>query len=123
MDKYMKKINIIEKFSKINKYWDPKIVGELNGQQVKLVKFKGEFDWHKHDHEDELFMVINGTFDLNLKEQKITLCENEMIVVPRGTEHCPSANEEVSVLLFEPVSTINTGDKRTEKTIVNPDKI
>ena len=119
----MNKINLLDKFSLIDSYWDPKIIGELNNQYVKLVKFKGEFDWHKHDNEDELFLVVKGKFDMQLRDITITLNENELIVVPRGTEHCPKANDEVHVLLFEPASTLNTGDVKSDKTINKPDKI
>jgi len=119
----MDKINLLEKFSKIDTYWDPKIIGELNNQQVKLVKFKGEFDWHIHEKEDELFLVVKGKFEMQFCDKSITLNENELIVVPRGIEHCPKANEEVFVLLFEPTSTVNTGDVRSEKTLNNPEKI
>ena len=119
----MNKINLPEKFSRIDTYWDPKIIGELNNQQVKLVKFKGEFDWHSHENEDELFLVIKGKFYMQFREKTITLNENDLIIVPRGTEHCPKAIEEVHVLLFEPVSTVNTGDAISDKTVYNPDKL
>lgn len=119
----MKKINLIEKFSRMHDYWDPKIIGELNNQQVKIVKFKGEFDWHKHDGEDELFLVIKGEFDMQFRDRKITLYQNDMIIVPRGAEHCPKATDEVHVLLFEPNSTLNTGNMITDKTISKPGTI
>ena len=112
----MKKINLPEKFNLISDYWNPRIAGELNGQQVKLVKFKGEFIWHKHDHEDELFLVVHGEFDMELRDKTITLYENEFIIIPRGVEHRPVARDEVSVLLFEPASTLNTGDQRNDRT-------
>jgi mannose-6-phosphate isomerase-like protein (cupin superfamily) len=112
----MQKINIPEKFDKIHTHWDPKIVGELNNQQVKLVKFKGEFDWHKHQDEDELFLVIKGKFDMQFRAKTIALNESEFIIVPRGVEHCPRADEEVHVLLFEPTSILNTGNVTTDKT-------
>jgi len=117
------KINLPEKFSQINTYWDPKIIGELNNQHVKLVKFKGEFDWHKHEEEDELFLVVIGKFDMQFRGKTITLNENELIIVPRGTEHCPKADDEAHVLLFEPTSVLNTGDVKSEKTVNNPGKI
>jgi mannose-6-phosphate isomerase-like protein (cupin superfamily) len=119
----MKKINLLEKFSGIHTHWDPKIIEELNQQHVKLVKFKGEFDWHKHDNEDELFMVIKGQFDMQFRDEVITLNENEVIVVPKGVEHCPKAEEEVHVILFEPISTLNTGNVMSEKTKNNLEKI
>ena len=117
------KINLLEKLSRIHTYWDPKIIGELNNQHVKLVKFKGEFDWHKHENEDELFLVVKGKFDMQFRDKTITLNEKDLIVIPRGTEHCPKAKDEVHVLLFEPVTTLNTGDVRSDKTINNPEKI
>jgi mannose-6-phosphate isomerase-like protein (cupin superfamily) len=119
----LEKINILEKFSAIHSHWDPKIVSELNDQQVKLVKFEGEFDWHKHDNEDELFMVIKGKFDMQFRDKSIRINENELIVVPRGIEHCPIAEEEVYVLLFEPSSTLNTGNVKSDKTKTDLEKI
>jgi len=119
----MKKIKLIEKLSRIHSYWDPKIIAELNNQQVKLVKFKGEFDWHKHENEDELFLVVKGKFEMQFRDKTITLNENELIVVPRGTEHCPNAADEVHILLFEPASILNTGDAKSDKTVYNPEKI
>jgi mannose-6-phosphate isomerase-like protein (cupin superfamily) len=112
----MNKVNLHEKFDLIHDHWNPRIAGELNGQQVKLVKLKGEFIWHKHDHEDELFLVVKGEFDMELRDKTITIRENEFIVIPRGIEHRPVAKEEVSVMLFEPASTLNTGDQRNERT-------
>ncbi len=112
----MEKINLSEKFSKIHDYWNPRIAGELNGQMVKLVKFKGEFVWHKHDDEDEMFLVIDGEFIMELRDRTIVLKANEFIIIPRGVEHRPVAPNEVSVMLFEPASTLNTGDARGELT-------
>ena len=119
----MNKVNLDEKFSLFKSHWDPKIVGELNDQYVKLVKFAGEFDWHKHENEDELFLVVKGSFDMQFRDETISINEGEFIVVPRGVDHCPKANEEVHVMLFEPRSTINTGHARSEKTVLNPDLI
>jgi mannose-6-phosphate isomerase-like protein (cupin superfamily) len=119
----MNKINIPEKFSHIHTYWDPKIIGELNRQHVKLVKFKGEFDWHRHENEDEFFMVISGNFEMQFKDKVININENEIIIVPRGIEHCPKAEDEVHVLLFEPASTINTGNVTSAKTKTDLEKI
>ena len=119
----MDKINLTEKFSLFTTHWDPKIVGELNDQQVKLVKFAGEFDWHAHANEDELFLVIKGSFDMQFRDKTVIVEEGEFIIVPRGIEHCPKAEEEVQVLLFEPKSTINTGDKKSGKTVLNPGEI
>lgn len=106
----MEKVNIAEKFTGISDYWNPRIAGELNGQMVKLVKFKGPFTWHHHDHEDELFLVVKGSFDMEFRDKTVTLREGEFIIVPRGVEHRPNAREEVEVLLFEPASTLNTGN-------------
>jgi len=112
----MKKINLLEKFGLFNEYWSPKIVGELNGQQVKLVKFKGEFVFHQHENEDELFMVIKGKFTMEYRDKTIEINEGEIVIVPRGVEHKPVAEEEVWVMLFEPASTLNTGNIINEKT-------
>jgi len=106
----MTKVNVDEKFSLFDDYWNPRIVGELNGQLVKLVKFKGEFVWHKHDFEDEMFYVVKGKFIMELRDRKIESQEGEFLVVPKGTEHRPVAIEEVAVMLFEPATTLNTGD-------------
>lgn len=106
----MEKVNISDKLSLFSEYWNPKIVGELNGQHVKLVKFKGEFVWHQHETEDELFYVVKGSFNMEYRNKTTTLNENEFLIVPRGTEHRPVAAEEVCVMLFEPASTLNTGD-------------
>ena len=106
----MEKINLAEKFALFTDHWSPKIAGELNGQQVKLVKFKGPFTWHHHEHEDELFLVVKGSFVMELRDNSIPLHEGEFLVVPRGVEHRPNAAEEVCVLLFEPATTLNTGN-------------
>jgi mannose-6-phosphate isomerase-like protein (cupin superfamily) len=103
------KVNLREKLGTFSDHWSPKVVGDLNGQQVKLVKFAGEFVWHHHDHEDELFMVLKGRFRMDFRDRQVWLEEGEMLVVPRGVEHRPVADEEVEVLLFEPASTLNTG--------------
>ncbi len=119
----MNKINVLEKLSLFNDHWNPRIIAELNGQHVKLAKFQGEFIWHKHDEEDELFMVVKGNFEMQFRDQAILLKEGEIIIVPRGTEHRPVANEEVHVLLFEPATTLNTGDIQNERTITSPQMI
>jgi mannose-6-phosphate isomerase-like protein (cupin superfamily) len=122
----MNKINIREKFSLIRDYWNPRIVGELNGQYLKLVKFKGPFTWHHHDNEDEMFLVVKGRFLMEFREESATsatanrelwLEEGEFCIVPRGVEHRPVAPEEVEVLLFEPASTLNTGNVQDEFTV------
>lgn len=112
----MEKVNIPDKLSMIHDFWNPRIAGELNGQMVKLVKFKGEFVWHKHDEEDEMFLVLKGEFNMELRDQTIVIKENEFIIIPRGMEHRPVAPNEVSVMLFEPASTLNTGDQRNQMT-------
>ena len=106
----MEKVNIAEKLSLFNEYWHPKIVGELNGQYVKLVKLKGEFVWHKHDDEDELFYVISGILRMEFRDKTVEIQPNEFIIVPKGAEHRPVALDEVAVMLFEPKTTLNTGD-------------
>lgn len=110
------KVNLADKFSLITDYWNPRIAGELNGQQVKLVKFIGEFVWHKHDEEDEMFLVVQGEFSMEFRDKTVTLHENEFIIVPRGIEHRPVALQECAVVLFEPATTLNTGDVRNERT-------
>ena len=113
----MEKVNLAEKFGLFEEYWSPKIVGELNGQHVKVAKLKGEFIWHHHETEDELFLVVKGQLVLELREQDVVLEEGEFFIVPRGVEHKPVAEEEVHVLLFEPKSTLNTGNVRNERTV------
>ena len=117
------KVSIPEKLNSFNDYWNPRIVGELNEQLVKVVKFKGEFTWHKHDYEDEMFQVIHGKFIMEFRDKVVELKENEFIIVPKGVEHKPVAKEEVSVMLFEPKSILNTGDKKNEFTKEYLDKI
>lgn len=113
----MNKVNLKEKLSLFSEHWSPRIVGELNGQQVKLAKLEGEFVWHQHEHEDELFLVISGRLLMRLRDQEIVLDEGEFFIVPRGVEHQPVAEEEVHVLLFEPAGTLNTGNVRNERTV------
>ncbi|MBK7957009.1 MAG: cupin domain-containing protein [Bacteroidetes bacterium] len=106
----MDKINLNEKLSLFNDHWNPRIIAELNGQHVKLAKIRGEFIWHSHEHEDELFMVLKGVLTMEFRDKTVVVHEGEIIVVPRGVEHRPVAKEEVSILLFEPSTTINTGE-------------
>ena len=120
----MEKINLNEKLALINEHWKPHIVGDLNNQQVKLVKFQGPFTWHHHDHEDELFLVVKGRFRMEYREgnnvapeREIWLEPGELVIVPRGVEHRPVANEEAHVLLFEPATTLNTGNVENELTV------
>lgn len=112
----MEKINLVEKFAQFSDHFNPRIAGELNGQQVKLVKFRGEFVWHHHDHEDELFYVCKGSLEMHLRDKIITIDEGEFLIVPRGVEHKPVAKEEVEIMLFEPASTLNTGNVENELT-------
>jgi len=112
----MEKVILADKLQLFSDYWSPKIVGELNGQHVKLVKLKGEFVWHKHDQEDELILVIEGVLKMELRDRTIEINQNEFLIVPKGTEHRPVAENEVSVLLFEPVTTLNTGNAENERT-------
>lgn len=109
-------VNLSEKFRRFTEYWSPKIVGELNGQYVKLVKLKGEFVWHHHESEDELFLVVRGRLLMRLRDRDVVLNEGEFFIVPRGVEHLPVAGVETHVLLFEPKSTLNTGNVRNERT-------
>jgi len=113
----MRKINLDEKFAAFDDHWSPKIIGQLNGQQVKLAKFQGPFVWHHHENEDELFLVHRGHFRLELRDRVLELGPGELVIVPRGVEHRPVADEEVEVLLFEPASTLNTGNLRNERTV------
>lgn len=116
----MEKVNLKEKLAAFSDHWSPRIVGELNGQQVKLVKLKGEFVWHHHEREDELFLVLRGRLVIRFRDRDVVLDEGEFLVVPRGVEHQPVAEEETHVLLFEPASTLNTGNVRNERTVEDP---
>jgi mannose-6-phosphate isomerase-like protein (cupin superfamily) len=119
----MDKVNLVQKFSLFQEYWSPKIVGELNDSYIKLVKLKGEFVWHHHDTEDELFLVIKGRLLIKLRDRDIFLEEGEFVIIPRGVEHLPIAENEAHVVLLEPKTTLNTGNVRDEKTLVNPEWI
>ncbi len=112
----MKKINLEEKFSLFNDHWSPKVLGEMNGQQVKIAKVKGAFVWHDHANEEELFLIIKGTLKLVLENETVVLNEGEILIIPRGVPHKPIADEEVWLLLFEPASTKHTGDVETPLT-------
>lgn len=122
-DKFIKKVNIAKKFKQIGDNWKPFIVAELNGQCVKLDKLKGAFIWHHHKDEDEMFLVLKGRFRMELKERHLWLEEGEFIVIPRGVEHRPVAEEEAHILLFEPASTLNTGNIRNERTLDKIERI
>jgi mannose-6-phosphate isomerase-like protein (cupin superfamily) len=119
----MEKVNVAQKFTSVKEYWKPYIVAELNGQHVKLDKLKGEFVWHHHANEDEMFLVVKGTFRMEFRNEQVWVEEGEFIVVPRGVEHRPVAEEEAHILLFEPASTLNTGNVRNELTIEKLDRI
>ena len=113
----MPKVNLAEKFGLIDEYWSPKIAGQLNGQYVKLAKFKGEFVWHIHENEDELFLVTKGILTIQLRDADVTLGEGEFFIVPAGVEHRPVAQQEVQALMLEPISTLNTGNVTNERTL------
>src|SRR5947199_4508592 len=119
----MEKVNLNQKFSLIQDYWSPKIAGEINDSYVKLVKFKGEFIWHHHETEDELFLVVKGRLLIKLRDQDIFLEEGEFVIIPRGVEHLPIAEEEAHVLLLEPQTTLNTGNVENERTVVDLERI
>lgn len=119
----MNKINLANKLAAFSEHWSPKLIGELNGQLVKLVKFQGPFVWHHHRHEDELFLVVKGRFCMEFKDRHVWIEEGEFIIVPRGVEHRPVAEEEAHVLLFEPATTLNTGNVRNERTLERLERI
>ena len=119
----IEKVNVAQKLALFDEHWSPKIIGELNGQHVKLVKFLGEFVWHHHDDEDEMFLVVDGRFKMEFRDREVWLEEGEFIVVPRGIEHRPVAERAVSVMLFEPASTLNTGNVTDEMTVAELDRI
>lgn len=111
------KVTLSEKFAQFTDHWSPKVVGELNGQQVKVTKLKGAFLWHQHEHEDEMFLVHRGCFRMEFRDRAVELSAGDFLIVPRGVEHRPVADEEVEVVLFEPAGTLNTGNVRNERTI------
>lgn len=119
----MDKVNLREKLALFAEHWSPKVVGELNGHQVKVVKFQGEFVWHHHDHEDELFLVLHGRFRMEFRDRHVWLETGEFLIVPQGVEHRPVADDEVHVLLFEPATTVNTGNIHDERTVAQLDRI
>jgi mannose-6-phosphate isomerase-like protein (cupin superfamily) len=123
----MKKVNVSEKLAAFKEHWSPKIVGELNGQHVKLAKLQGEFVWHFHEHEDELFLIVRGELEMDWRdesgEHSVVLGEGEFLIVPRGVEHRPRATEETHLMLFEPVSTLHTGNVRSDRTVDSPEWI
>jgi mannose-6-phosphate isomerase-like protein (cupin superfamily) len=119
----MEKVNLNQKFSQFQDYWQPKIAGELNDSYIKLVKSKGEFVWHHHETEDELFLVVKGTLLIKLRDRDIFLEEGEFVIIPKGVEHLPIAQEEAHILLLEPKTTLNTGNIQNERTVSNPEQI
>ncbi|HRY43141.1 MAG TPA: cupin domain-containing protein [Thermoanaerobaculia bacterium] len=119
----MNVVNLKERLSRFATYWDPKIVGELNGQHVKLAKMKGPFVWHSHEAEDELFLVLDGSLTMEFRDRTVPLRKGELLIVPRGVEHRPVAEEEVHVLLFEPASTVNTGSAGGPLTVAEPERL
>jgi mannose-6-phosphate isomerase-like protein (cupin superfamily) len=119
----VRKVNVAEKFDLFREHWSPKIAGEVNDAYVKLVKFRGDFVWHRHEAEDEMFFVVKGRFTMRLTDGDLVVEENEFVIVPKGVEHCPVADEEAWVLLFEPRTTLNTGNVRNERTIENLDRV
>ena len=119
----MNPIRLTDKLAAFQEHFSPKVIAEINGQEVKVVKFRGSFVWHHHDNEDELFLVLAGRFRMDFRDGEVWVETGELIVVPRGTEHCPHADDEVSVLLFEPASTLNTGNLQNERTVDRPDRL
>lgn len=119
----IRKVNLTEMFGRFRDQWKPKIVGEVNDSFVKLVKFKGEFVWHHHDHEDEMFLVVKGRMRMQLRNEEIQVAAGEFIIIPHGVEHKPVADDETEVLLFEPNTTLNTGNVRNERTVPTLDRL
>jgi mannose-6-phosphate isomerase-like protein (cupin superfamily) len=119
----MEKVNLAEKLSRFTDHWHPRVVGALNGQHVKLAKFKGTFPWHHHTHEDELFLVVRGRFEMHFRDRIVALEEGEFLIVPCGVEHRPVAEEEAAVLLFEPAGTRNTGNVNDAHTVPDPERL
>lgn len=117
------RISLDEKFASFSEHWQPRIIGELNGQHVKVARLLGEFVWHQHDHEDELFLVHRGVLRLELRDGTVTLGPGEMFIVPRGVEHRPVADEEVELVLFEPAGTLNTGNVVNDRTVADPERL
>lgn len=119
----MEKVNLAQKYALIHEHWSPKLIGELNGQQIKIAKIQGEFVWHHHEAEDEFFLVLQGRMTIKLPDEDVHLEEGEFLIVPRGVEHKPVANEQAHVLLFEPAGTLNTGNVQSERTVQNVERI
>ena len=119
----METVNLKSKFAQFSDHWNPRIIGEVNDCFLKAVKFTGEFVWHHHESEDELFLVMKGTLRMKFRDHEAVVREGEFVVVPRGVEHCPAADEEVHVVLIEPKSTLNTGNIVNERTVAQPQRI
>ncbi len=119
----MEPVNLVEKFGRFREYWSPKIVGELNDAYIKVVKLKGEFIWHHHEREDELFLVVKGTLRIKLRNRELRIREGEFVTIPKGVEHLPVADEEVHVVLIEPKTTLNTGNVRNDRTVTDLQRI
>lgn len=119
----MEKVNLAGKLALFDEHWSPRIVADVNDCQVKLAKFQGEFVWHRHEREDELFLVLEGRFRMDFRDRQVWLERGELIVVPRGVEHRPVAEQEVHVLLVEPRGTLNTGDVREARTVESPERL
>ena len=119
----MQRINLAEKLASFSDHWQPRIIAELNGQHVKIAKLEGAFVWHQHEHEDELFLVIKGHLKMEFRDRTVELDPGEILVVPRGVEHRPVADEEVEILMFEPASTVNTGNVDCDRTVEQPERI
>jgi mannose-6-phosphate isomerase-like protein (cupin superfamily) len=119
----METVNLKEKFGKFQEYYQPRVLGEVNDCQVKAVKLKGEFIWHHHDNEDELFLVVKGTLRMKFRDREAVVREGEFVIVPRGVEHCPVADEEVHIVLIEPRTTLNTGNIQNERTVSQLERI
>ena len=119
----MEKVNLLEKFGKFRDHWKPRIAGEVNDSLVKLVKFQGEFLWHHHEQEDEMFLVVKGRMTMRFRDRDVVLGENEFIVVPRGVEHMPVAEQEAWIMLFEPKTTLNTGNVTSDRTVPELERV
>ncbi|THB65549.1 MAG: cupin domain-containing protein [Desulfovibrio sp.] len=119
----MEKVNLEKKFALFNEHWSPKIVGELNESYIKLAKIQGEFVWHKHDNEDEMFFVVKGRLVIRFRDKDVVLNPGEFLIIPRGVEHMPVADQEVWIMLVEPKTTVNTGDVQDEKTQTQEQRI
>ena len=119
----MDKVNLEEKFGLFSEHWSPKIVGQINDCHVKIAKLLGEFEWHHHQHEDEMFFVVKGRLTVKFRDGEVVLHQGELLVIPRGVEHLPVAEEEVWLMMVEPVGTLNTGSRTTERTVAEPEVI